>query len=968
MALEKTGVQLVAENEAGFVRSMGNAEKAVAGFTSSASQGEKSVGGFGQVAIGMARRAGGALVDFGIKAVGAVADFGAQALDTAGDYEQSMNVLQAQSGATAEEMDRVREKAKALGADLSLPAVSAATAGEAMLELSKGGLTVQESMDAAKGTLMLAAAAETDVATAANITTGALKAFGLEGNKAGYIADLLANSANQSRASITDLAAGFQQAAFRLRSAGQGADDLAASLAILTNNGLTGSDAGTALQNAFARLQAPTKDAAKLMRTLGINVYDANGNMLPMRDIIGVLNSKLGGMTQQQRNAALSTIFLSDGMKAMIPLMASGVDGFDKMKTAVNQTGSAQALAAAQMKGLKGASEGLQSQLETLALEGLEPLLPIMADNLRAAAEFAGTFVGKVGPAVKAIIKFAGEAGEVFQALFIPAITGATAALIAYSLTAVAPALVNLNAMTAVLLYQTGLWLKNAASVVLAAAPYAMIALAIGGVILAYQNLKSKISDATTALLESRPWWRDSQAALDAYGNSSDEIKAKVAAHAATITELRSEIQAEVESLGMRQTAGLLTQEQYDQELVAINAKRAGLVQVVAAMDKEMNGLIKAQAAQTTATQSSQDFANAQKPVQQEVELTADELEKLAKAFTKIMEEGAKAGSMLVTTEATFHKQMVDGQADHNAKMQSLYQELEGAKTQEQRDGINERIKAEEQGYKDSLEKALKAYAEQAAAQRQALGEQLLAYIENQREMGNISDQKAAEISQKTIEHFGVTRDSTAALFGEMARSVDGFAKGAIGSADDVGRAWNSAEKDAVTLKEKADRLKDKYTMEIIADFEQGRLTLEEAQRKLADIPKRVETEIVVTETHKTRYLSGDGDHVEGGGVSGTRAGGGPVQARSLYLVGEQGPEFFIPATNGMIANADQTRELIRAMARPAIVAGPSAAPPMLAPQSATYNQQRTYSMPIYTTQSPAALTQSVAILEAMSA
>lgn len=962
MALERAGVQLVAEGTSAFVGDLGRAEKAVAGFAQTATGGQKSVGGFGQVAIGMARRAGGAIVEFGMKAVGAVADFAAASLDTAQDYEQSMNVLQEQSGATGAEMDRVREKAKALGADLSLPAVSAATAGEAMLELSKGGLTLQESMDAAKGTLMLAAAAETDVATAANITTGALKAFGLEGNKAGYIADLLANSANQSRASITDLGAGFQQAAFRFRAAGMGADDLAASLAILTNNGLTGSDAGTALQNAIARLQAPTKQATAAMRQYGISVYDANGNMRPMREIIGTLNNRLGGLTQQERNAALSTIFLSDGMKAIIPLMASQVEGYDKMKAAVNKAGSAQALAAAQMKGLKGDSEGLQSQLETLALEALEPLLPLMAANIRKAAEFAGTFVGKVGPAVKAVIKFVGQAGDLFQELFIPAVSAAGAALLLYAIKSIPAAVAALPGLISTITAATSAFAAQALAVAAAAAPYLLVAAAIGGVVLAYQNLKNKIADATTQLLNSRQWWTDSAAALDVYANASDEVKTKVSAHAATIKELRSEIEAEVRDLGMRKTAGELTEEQYQAELGEINGKIAGLKRVTEAMDQEVNGLVKAQAAQTTATQATADFTAAQDPAQAEIQLTAEELDKLAKAFTKIMEEGARAGSMLVTTEATFHRQMVDGQATHNATIAALYKELEGAKTKEQADGIKERIKKEEEGFKESTANALKAYAEQAHAQKQALGEQLLAYIENQREMGNISDEKAAEMSETTIKHFGITRDSTAALFGEMAQSVDKFASGAIGDADDVGKAWNDAEQDAVSLKEKADRLKDKYIMEIIADFEAGRITIEEAQRMLAEIPPRVESEIVITTRHEDIYGTRDE------GALGTRAGGGPVRAASMYLVGEEGQELFVPDQNGTIVDASTTRTIMQSLAMPETRAAPASPNTWVAPHSTIYNQQRTINMPVYTNQTPAVLQQSMAITQAMTA
>jgi len=173
---------------------------------------------------------------------------------------------------------------------------------------------------------------------------------------------------------------------------GQKSDDLIASLGILTNVGLTGSDAGTALKNAMVRLTNPTDKAAKLMAALGINVYDANGKMLPFREIIGVVNKGLSGMTDEQRNAALGTIFLSDGMKAMIPLLAAGTTGFDDMKNKVNQAGSAQNLAGAQTKGFTGATAALGNAMDTLKLIIGTQVLPLLTPLINQVADAVSTF------------------------------------------------------------------------------------------------------------------------------------------------------------------------------------------------------------------------------------------------------------------------------------------------------------------------------------------------------------------------------------------------------------------------------------------------------------------------------------------------------------------------------------------------------------------------------------------------
>lgn len=957
--MEKVGVQFIAQDAARFQSDLDAASRAVTGFGDKAEDAGKGVSSFAKMANGAFERVGHTVVDFAADGARALIGFAGDSLDMAGDYETAMNVLQAQSGATDAQMDAMRKTAQALGADLTLPATSAVDAGKAMLELSKGGLSVDESMAAAKGTLQLAAAAETDVATAANITTGAIKAFGLAGKDAGYVADLLANSANASRASITDLAQGFQQAAFRFRSAGQGADDLAASLAILTNNGLSGSDAGTALQNAIAKLQGPTDKAAKLMSDLGINVYDANGNMKPLRDIIGILNEKLGGMTQEQRNAALQTIFMSDGMKAMIPLMSAGVDGFDKMKGSVNQQGAAANLAAAQMKGYKGALAGLQSQIETLALEGASELLPFLTEGIQKVAMFAGTFVGKLGPAIKGAVKSLKAIADFVSENAVPALVALGTATTAYALSqipillpAIAKAVVAFGA--------------QAAATLAALAPFALAGAAIFAIAKAYQGLSEKIADATTKLLEGKTWWQASSAALEQYGQSSDAIKEKMAAHAATITELRSEIQQEVEALGRRMMAGQITQAQYDAEMTQINAKKNGLMQVTASMNDEIAAMIRQEAATHTATAANQQYTDGQPAMQEQTALTAEELQKLAEEFEKIMQKGQEALGKLATTHANFTATVQQNEYDHSQKMAALAREREKAQTDEQKKGIDERIEQEKDAYDESLANAAKAYAEQAAAQRQALGEQLLAYIENQREMGNISDEKASEIREKTIKHFGVMRDSAAALFGDMAQSVDQFARDANKSADDVARDWGRAEEAAVDLRAKANELKDKYVMEIIADFEAGRITIEEARQKLAEIPARVESEIVVTHTdvYRTKQDNrGDDPSQQSPG----RASGGPVTAGRTYTVGERGRELFVPSNDGYIINARDTRTMLGTSGR---AVSPSASAAQIAAHTArggtTIDNSRTINMPIYTSQSPAVLQQGYYTLRAL--
>ena len=390
--LPTSGVELVAKGADAYVGDIGKAARATDAFFGGLSRGAGASGAFGEVITGALRRVGEVAVDALGQAAQATAGFLKDSLAVAGDFEQTMNVLGATSGATAADLEKVHDKAVALGADLSLPATSANDAAQAMLELSKAGMTVNQAMDAAKGTLQLAAAAETDAATAAQIMSGALNAFELPASDAVRIADLLAAGANASSASMTDLSQGLQQAGFAFHAAGLPAEDLVTSLAALTNVGLTGSDAGTALKNAMMRLMNPTDKAAGLMAQLGFNAYDAQGKMKSWPQIIHDLNKALDGMTEEQRNAALGTIFLSDGMKAMIPLLNLGDEGFAKLKKSVTEQGAAAKVAQAQMQGWNGAVAGLQSQIETLQLIIGEKFLPLLTPLAQQAAVVAGQF------------------------------------------------------------------------------------------------------------------------------------------------------------------------------------------------------------------------------------------------------------------------------------------------------------------------------------------------------------------------------------------------------------------------------------------------------------------------------------------------------------------------------------------------------------------------------------------------
>lgn len=302
-----------------------------------------------------------------------IVGLGVAATKMAADYDANMAVLAVSSGATAEEIERMSALAVELGGDLELPGTSAADAAEAMVELSKAGLSVEDTMAAARGVLQMSAAGQLSNAQAAEIAANALNAFGLEGGETTRVADLLAAAANASSGEVVDMADSLKMAAAVFSAAGVPVEELVTMISQLSNAGIQGSDAGTSLKQMLLKLQAPSNAAGDKLKALGISIYDAEGNMYSMANIIEQFSGSLNNLTQEERDMALATIFGSDAIRAANIIFKGGVAGFEKMKGAVTEQGAAAKLAGARMTGLTGAFESIQNAFETGLLTAIQP-------------------------------------------------------------------------------------------------------------------------------------------------------------------------------------------------------------------------------------------------------------------------------------------------------------------------------------------------------------------------------------------------------------------------------------------------------------------------------------------------------------------------------------------------------------------------------------------------------------------
>ncbi|GIV73534.1 phage tail tape measure protein [Caldilinea sp.] len=387
----------------------------------STGQAERNVASLSQTL----RRVGGQLSLAISTPLAAVAGAGLRA---AAAFEQSMNQVRVVSGATEQAMAQLQAKALQLGRDTSF---SAGEAAAGMLELAKAGLGAQETMDAIAGVLDLAAAGNLSVAQAAEISANALNAFNLPAAEATRVANLLAAAANSSSVEVGDLAAAFQMSSAVFAGNRQSIDDLATAIAILGNNGLKGSDAGTSLKTMLMRLTAPTDSAREAMEKLGIQVYNADGSMRSFQDIVAQLQQATAGLTDAQRNQALTTIFGADAIRAANILIAEGADEFARMKEAVNQAGAAQQVADARMRGLAGAIAYARGTIESTLIAAFAPMTEGLARLIRAGADLIARFGELPAPVRNAALAFAAVMAAVGPLLLaIPAIGAALGALL----------------------------------------------------------------------------------------------------------------------------------------------------------------------------------------------------------------------------------------------------------------------------------------------------------------------------------------------------------------------------------------------------------------------------------------------------------------------------------------------------------------------------------------------------------
>lgn len=331
------------------------------------------------------------------------------------NFDKEMSGVQAVSGATAAQMRQLRDAAIDMGARTSFSATQAAR-GQA--ELAKAGLSTAEILRGGlKGALDLAAAGQIEVASSATYVATTLGIFGLRGVEASRVADVLAASAAKSETDITGLGESLRQGGLVASQMGLSLEETVGTLSAFAKAGLIGSDAGTSLKTALQRLAAPTGEQRDLMQALGIQVFDASGNFVGLAGVAGQLQKALGGLTPEQRNAALATLFGADAVRAANVLYNQGEAGIRRYTAMVTDQGAASRMAAAQLDNLAGDLEALRGSIETVLIRSGSSA----NGTLRFMAQAATDVVNAVGdlpaPLQAAGVGFAGVGGSALVVL-----------------------------------------------------------------------------------------------------------------------------------------------------------------------------------------------------------------------------------------------------------------------------------------------------------------------------------------------------------------------------------------------------------------------------------------------------------------------------------------------------------------------------------------------------------------------
>jgi TP901 family phage tail tape measure protein len=321
-------------------------------------------------------------------AAGAVKDFCGQVVEIGKTFESSMSKVSALSGATGEDLATLEAKARELGATTTF---SASQAADALGYMALAGWDTQQMLDGVGSVLTLAQAGEMELAAASDLVTDYLSAFNMEASETARMVDVLAYAQANANTTVEGLGMAFKNCAANANAAGMDVETTSAAIAMMANQGLKGSEAGTALNAVLRDMTEKMEDGAIAIGDQSISVMDAEGNYRDFTDILRDVQAATNGMGEAEKAAALQSTFTADSIKGLNLMLNAGADEMSGFREELyGCAGTAEETAKTMTDNLGGDIAAMGSALEELSLK----IYDYLQEPLRSAVQFiTGTVV-----------------------------------------------------------------------------------------------------------------------------------------------------------------------------------------------------------------------------------------------------------------------------------------------------------------------------------------------------------------------------------------------------------------------------------------------------------------------------------------------------------------------------------------------------------------------------------------------
>lgn len=346
-----------------------------------------------------------------------IAGVAVAAVKTAADYESAMSNVKAITGATGEDFKKLEQLGKDLGAST---AWSAQECAEAMQYTGMAGWTAQQNVEGLKGILDLASASGTELGRTSDIMTDAISAFGYAASDSAKFADVMTKACTSANVSVDTLGESYKYCGAICGTMGYSIDEITTSLAVMGNQGIKGSQAGTALKNAISNMAAPTKNMKAAMDDLGISITNGDGSMKSWGEVIKNLQSSFQGLTQDQQAAYAKQLFGKESMAGMLAIINTSTKDYNELASAItNSGGAAEQAANTQLDNLSGQLTLLKSALEGASITIGDKLLPYIKQAVSWVQKATDWFNNLSDAQVGQIMKWAGIAAAIGPVLLI---------------------------------------------------------------------------------------------------------------------------------------------------------------------------------------------------------------------------------------------------------------------------------------------------------------------------------------------------------------------------------------------------------------------------------------------------------------------------------------------------------------------------------------------------------------------